>query len=52
MALALTCKYITIDQTFELDLMIYLSLFSMKITSKRRRTKQQIIDDKAAALAK
>jgi len=52
MALVLTCKYIPNDQSLGLDLMLYLSFFSMKMTSKRRRTKQQIIDEKAAALAK
>ena len=52
MALALTCKYIPSNQILGLDLMLYLSFFSMKMTSKRRRTKQQIIDEKAAALAK
>ena len=30
----------------------FILLFSMKMTSKRRRTKQQIEDDKAAAQAK
>ena len=48
----LTCKYNPNDQSLELDLIPHLSLFSMKVTSKRRRTKQQIIEDKAAAIAK
>ena len=33
-------------------LTFFVTLFSMKMTSKRRRTKQQIQDDKAAAQAK